>query len=163
MLLSVSLVVSFRCKLLTVSFSIDNQWQVNFNLGLKSFEPHIAGALSLIELSCESAKLPPIFFTSSIGTLGNWATEHPGKPVPEAALDDPSISTEQGYSESKWITERLLDAAREKSGVSSAIIRVGQIAGPVHVPQAKSGVWNKQEWLPSVAISLPRSKTWVLT
>jgi thioester reductase-like protein len=159
----VSLVVPCDYKLLTSLFSVDNQWQVNFNLGLKSFEPHIAGTLNLINLSCESPGSPPIFFTSSIGTLGNWATEHPGKPVPEAALEDPSISTEQGYSQSKWITERLLDAAREQSRVSSAILRVGQIAGPVHVPQGKSGMWNKQEWLPSVTISLPRSNGRVLT
>ncbi|KAF8857822.1 hypothetical protein BDZ45DRAFT_743995 [Acephala macrosclerotiorum] len=37
----------------------------------------------------------------------------------------------QGYSESKWISENLLDAARQTSAVSSAILRVGQIAGPV--------------------------------
>lgn len=123
---------------------------MNFNLGLQSFEPHIAGALNLIKLSSEAKNLLPIFFTSSIGTLGNWAQKHPGTAVPEVALNDPTISTAQGYSESKWVTERLLDVAREHAGVSSAILRVGQIAGPVNVPEGKYGMWNKQEWLPTV-------------
>lgn len=52
-----------------------------------------------------------------------------------------------GYGESKYVSELLLEAAREKSGVSAAVCRVGQLAGPV----SKGGVWNKQEWLPSVS------------
>jgi thioester reductase-like protein len=115
--------------------------------------------LNLIKLSSESRKYPEIFFISSIGTLGNWATHHPGEAVPEIALENPSVSTAQGYSESKWITERLLDAARETSGVSSAVLRVGQIAGPSHVAKGKFGMWNKQEWLPSVTTPLRLSMT----
>lgn len=106
--------------------------------------------MNLIKLSSESRNFLPIFFTSSIGTLGNWASEHPGTAVPEVALEDPSVSMAQGYSESKWITERLLDAAREQAGVPSAILRVGQIAGPANVAEGKAGIWNKQEWLPTV-------------
>jgi thioester reductase-like protein len=141
--------------MLTVFFVVlDNQWPVNFNLALPSFEPHIAGSLNLIRLSSESYNNVPIFFTSSIGALRNWPLVHPGVPVPEVALDDPLIPTQQGYSESKWITERLLDAARERCGVSGAILRVGQIAGPVNVKHGKHGAWNKQEWLPTVIIPL---------
>jgi thioester reductase-like protein len=58
----------------------------------------------------------------------------------------------QGYSESKWVAENLLSAAREELGVSSAILRVGQIAGPVYI-QGKGGVWNKSEWFPSLVSS----------
>jgi thioester reductase-like protein len=108
----------------------DNQWQVNFNLSLSSFTPHALGTLSLINLSTSSPNSPRIFFTSSIGTLGNWSLKHGTEQVPETALDDPSIPLAQGYSESKRITKRLLDAAGKKSGVSSAVLRVGQIAGP---------------------------------
>jgi thioester reductase-like protein len=59
----------------------------------------------------------------------------------------------QGYSESKWVTEMLLKSAGELSGVSSAVLRVGQIAGPVNVAAGKYGMWNKQEWLPTVIVS----------
>lgn len=66
-------------------------------------------------------------------------------------MTDPSIPIGQGYGESKWITEQLLDAAREKSGVRSSALRVGQIAGPVE--KGVHGVWNRQEWLPSIIAS----------
>ena len=53
-----------------------------------------------------------------------------------------------GYAESKYVAERLLEIAGEKGGVSAAICRVGQLAGPVK----KGGMWSKQEWLPSVSV-----------
>jgi len=129
---------------------LDNQWQVDFNLSLSSFEPHIAGVANLINLSASSPNSPPIFFTSSIGTLDHWNEKHAGMPVPEEALDDPTLPEYQGYGESKWICERLLDVARTRSGVSSAICRVGQIAGPVEKRMGEGAMWNKQEWFPTV-------------
>lgn len=53
------------------------------------------------------------------------------------------------YGESKYIAEQLLKKAEKDSGVSAAICRVGQLAGPVVI----DGVWNKREWLPSVSSS----------
>ncbi|KAF8857823.1 acetyl-CoA synthetase-like protein [Acephala macrosclerotiorum] len=55
-----------------VSVIIHNQWTVDFNLALSSFTPHIEGVLNLVALSFQSPLSPPIFFTSSIGTVGNW-------------------------------------------------------------------------------------------
>ena len=126
---------------------IDNQWQVDFNLNLESFEPHIAGIRDLINLSSLSPKSPPILFTSSISTLGNWAVKHPNDKVPELGFHDFSIPSAMGYGESKYVAEQLLEKAGRTYGVSSAICRIGQLAGPV----VKGGIWNKQEWLPSVS------------
>ncbi|KUJ07624.1 acetyl-CoA synthetase-like protein [Mollisia scopiformis] len=135
-----------------VSVVIHNQWPVDFNLSLTSFIPHLQGVSNLIAFSSRSPRSPPIFFTSSIGTLGHWNQINPSSPlVPEIALKDPRIPLHQGYSESKWIAENLLDAARLKSGVSSAILRIGQITGPVNV--GKKGVWNRNEWFPSLVAS----------
>ena len=53
-----------------------------------------------------------------------------------------------GYGESKYVSELLLEAGAEKAGVAAIICRVGQLAGPV----VKGGIWNKQEWLPSVRL-----------
>ncbi|KAI9046454.1 hypothetical protein LZ554_009203 [Drepanopeziza brunnea f. sp. 'monogermtubi'] len=133
-----------------VTSIIHNQWRVDFNLALSSFEPQIAGTLNLIKLAA-CARSAQILFTSSIGTLGHWLAHHPDTPVPEAALSDPRIPLDQGYSESKWICERLLDAAGAQSGVRSAILRVGQISGPVQY--GLGGVWSKAEWLPSIIAS----------
>lgn len=55
-----------------------------------------------------------------------------------------------GYGESKYIGELLLEAGAEKCGVPAVVCRVGQLAGPVK----KGGIWSKQEWLPSVSLSL---------
>jgi thioester reductase-like protein len=129
--------------------SLDNQWQVDFNISLSSFEPQIAGVAKLIALSSASSTSPPIFFTSSIGTVRFWNDKHPNEVVPETAVADPSAPEHQGYSESKWIAERRLDAAAKNCGVSSAICRVAQIAGPVE--KGVKGAWNIQEWLPSVS------------
>ena len=126
---------------------IDNQWQVDFNLNLESFEPHIAGVRDLIVLSNQSPKSPPILFTSSISTLDNWAKKHPKDKVPESAFYDFGVPAAMGYGESKYIAEQLLEKAGKDSNVSAAICRVGQLAGPV----VKDGVWSKQEWLPSVS------------
>lgn len=125
----------------------DNQWQVDFNLSLESFEPHIAGVSDLIKISNQSPNKPPILFTSSIATVGNWSFKHSGEKVPEHAFHDFAIPSAMGYGESKYVSERLLELAKEQSGVPAAIVRVGQLAGPV----TKNGVWSKQEWLPSVS------------
>ncbi|KAL9583857.1 MAG: hypothetical protein Q9212_002475, partial [Teloschistes hypoglaucus] len=124
---------------------IHNQWQVDFNLALSSFTTHVAGTRNLINLSASSPLRPPIIFTSSIATLGNWNAKHLGEKVPEEPLHDYTIPAATGYGESKFVAERVLEAAFYKSGVSSTVVRVGQLAGPV----VKGGVWNPQEWVPS--------------
>ena len=125
---------------------LDNQWQVDFNLSLDCFGPHIAGVRDLIELPSESFRKPPILFTPGILAVSNWSEKHPGKKVPEPAFHDFSIPTSIGYAESKNVAERMLEAAADHLGVSSAIYRVGQVAGSVE----KGGVWSKQEWQLSV-------------
>ncbi len=122
---------------------------MDFNLNLESFETHIAGVRDLIDLSNQSRKSPPILFTSSISTLGNWAIKHPEDKVPESAFYDFGVPSAMGYGESKYVAEQLLEKARKRSSVSAAICRVGQLAGPV----VKRGIWNKQEWLPSVSLT----------
>lgn len=134
------------------SRALDNQWQVNFNLSLESFEPHVEGTRHLIDFSAASAQHAPIFFTSSVGAVGEWRLKNGDILVPEESIDDFSVPGYSGYSESKYITERLLEVAGKQSGVCSAICRVGQIAGPVCFAESRMGMWNKQEWLPSVSL-----------
>ena len=124
---------------------------MDFNLSLDSFEPHIAGVKNFITLSSQSAKKPPILFTSSVSTLLNWHAKHPNEKVPEKAFHDFTIPPAMGYGESKYIGELLLEAGVKECGVPAVICRVGQLAGPV----VKGGVWNKQEWLPSVSLAIP--------
>ena len=64
------------------------------------------------------------------------------------------LRLQYGYGESKYIAEQLLPEAATTSAVSAVICRVGQLAGPV---VNVGGVWNEQEWLPSVS---PGSIPW---
>ncbi|KAL8948969.1 MAG: hypothetical protein Q9222_004891, partial [Ikaeria aurantiellina] len=128
------------------SLIIHNQWQVDFNLALISFKPHVIGVRNLITLSSQSPARAPIIFTSSIATLSNWSVKHAGEKVPEAPFHDYSIPSASGYGESKYVSERILENAAHKANVPSAVIRVGQLAGPVI---KKGGIWNPWEWLPS--------------
>ena len=77
----------------------------------------------------------------------NWHAKHPNEKVPEKAFHDFTIPAAMGYGESKYIGELLLEAGVKECGVPAVVCRVGQHAGPV----VKGGVWNKQEWLPSVS------------
>ncbi|KAF2085480.1 acetyl-CoA synthetase-like protein [Saccharata proteae CBS 121410] len=137
-------------KLLTdVSYIIHNQWAVDFNMALPSFEPHIRGVRYLIDLSAAASKRPPILFTSTIDTTRNWIKEYPSiKTVPEKPIHNPAVPSFGGYGEGKYVGERLLEAASEVSGISANIVRSGQIAGPVE--KTGGGVWNVQEWFPTI-------------
>ncbi|MCJ1388765.1 hypothetical protein MMC18_001614 [Xylographa bjoerkii] len=127
---------------------IHNAWEVNFNLTIDSYAAQIYGVRQLVNLSSQSAKGTFIFFISSISTVMTWSANRSGK-VPEKPFDDWNLPEHMGYGESKFVAEMLLSAAQEKSQVESAICRVGQIAGPL----AKHGMWNKQEWIPSILAS----------
>jgi len=133
------------------SYIIHNQWNVNFNLSVESFEPQIAGVQSLILLAAAALRHPPIFFTSSIGTASNWKHIEPTTPVPESLISDWKVPDAQGYSESKFIAEQMFEAARQSLDVSSIVCRIGQIAGPVET--GDHGEWNPKEWLPSLIAS----------
>ena len=128
---------------------LHNAWQVDFNLSLTSYEGHIHGVHNLINLCFISAHRASIFFISSIGAVTNWSAQHAGL-VPEQPFSDFTVPGAIGYSESKNVAERLLDIAKTRLNVKASICRVGQIAGPA---TGSKGMWNKQEWLPSLLLS----------
>jgi nucleoside-diphosphate-sugar epimerase len=101
----------------------------------------------LVDFAVESSLDPAIFFTSSIGVVKNQPTN---ASVPEALITDFTLA-DGGYGSSKLIAELILDKASSTSGVKCTICRLGQIAGPVDM---HSGMWTRQEWLPSVSNSI---------
>ena len=52
-----------------------------------------------------------------------------------------------GYSQSKWVSERMLEVAAEQTSLLPVIVRVGQISGGVN------GCWNPLEWIPGIVQS----------
>lgn len=131
---------------------LDNQWQVDFNLSLPSFEPQIAGVRKLCEFAASTSSHAALIFTSSVATVYNWPSSNTNPTlVPESShANELSLST-PGYGSSKLAAHIILEYAAQQWGLNVAILRVGQIAGPV--THGEHGVWSKQEWLPSVLAS----------
>ena len=130
---------------------IHNQWQVDFNLSLPSFEPHIAGLRNLIDLSITSELHPYIIFTSTISGVGSYFHINPDEEfIPEVVFDNLGIALPMGYAIGKQIGEKMLDIASKRTGLRTCVARIGQVSGPA---ERLGGSWNKQEWLPSLVVS----------
>jgi thioester reductase-like protein len=130
---------------------IHSAWKVDFNHRIESFEKgHIAGTRHFIDFSNKCVHKAPILFVSSISTVLNWVNENPGQLVPEAMIHDLSAPELMGYGESKYVGERLIESFNKFSGTPCAVLRVGQIAGPV---LSTAGSWNAHEWFPSLLAS----------
>lgn len=122
-----------------------NAWNVNFNLSLTSFEPDLLGLVNLINFTASSKNSPRIFFVSSISSVLGHSDD--SGLTPEAVITtDLSLN---GYADSKYIAEHIIDHAVKKNSLRASIARVGQVAGAVKQP----GLWNKAEWFPSLVIS----------
>lgn len=136
----------------TVTIFIHSAWSVDFNLSLESYEAtHIAGTRRLIEFASVSAHKPTVVFISSIASVGNWGSvAQDGSAVPESitTLFDSTITLPQGYGESKYVAAGVLANASHRLGIKTAIIRAGQLAGPII--QANGAAWNRHEWLPTL-------------
>ncbi|KAI0795720.1 acetyl-CoA synthetase-like protein [Abortiporus biennis] len=128
----------------SVTHIIHNAWIVDFNLNLPSFESAIQGVRNLVDFALSSPYKPHIVFTGSIGVFRNPAT--PGHAKEEYILD-PKVPAGSGYGESKWVSERILAIASERTGLKTTTVRIGQLSGD------KNGHWNEKEWFPSIVKS----------
>ncbi|KAF8825493.1 hypothetical protein HHX47_DHR6000281 [Lentinula edodes] len=141
----------------SVTHIIHNAWRVDFNPGLSSFESHIKGLRRIVDFCITSQA--SLFFTSSIGVLTGIVIFHtycvsdtnslelamPPEvaPPPEASIP-PEFALSNGYTQSKWVSEQILDAAHRNNGLKYLNIRVGQLTGAIN------GAWNVKEWFPSM-------------
>ncbi|KAG9126236.1 hypothetical protein FRC07_004316 [Ceratobasidium sp. 392] len=130
----------------TATIIIHNAWQINFNMTLELLEPSIKGIRNLLDFafsSTASAGLPRFVFTSSFaagfGKLGNHLKERYLRPEDAA--------TSNGYGQSKFVAEKLLELARE-AGLETCIVRLGQLTGDVD-----SGSWSVNHWVPLIIAS----------
>lgn len=136
---------------------------MDWNLSLSSFESHILSVRNLIDLALSSPLPSParLIFMSSIATIRGedigsrllrssalifYTGEQSLEPIKEGFVP-PESGIENGYSESKWVCEHLLEVASAETPLRSVVIRGGQITG------SPSGAWNTSEWLPSLVRS----------
>jgi len=126
---------------------IHNAWPVNFNLTLPSFRPQFDGLVNLVDFVANAATSPHIFFISSISSVMSYRS--PSKKTPEQVVYTDKVPGPNGYAESKYLAELLLEYSTRKLSISTSFARVGQIAGAAN----HEGLWNKAEWFPSLVIS----------
>ncbi|KAI0314888.1 hypothetical protein OF83DRAFT_1165029 [Amylostereum chailletii] len=121
-------------------------WPVNFNAPLKVYDESVRGVRKMVDFALESphSRPPRILFTSSIGVFRNFDLKVAAK---ETAIQDAKVPAGGGYAESKWIAERILDIASERTAVRAVIVRLGQVCGD------GDSVWNEKEWFPSMVKS----------
>lgn len=120
---------------------IYNSWKLDFNLGIRSFEPFIRAARDLVELVASSERGIHIIFISSLSAVASMAEK---TVAPEAAVQDAAAALNIGYAQSKLTTERVLEAASHGVGIPISIVRVGQIGGPTG---DRPGPWADQPWI----------------
>lgn len=109
---------------------IHNAWPVNFNLLLSSFEPHIGGAVNLLNLaqSSERAVRPAVFFSSSVSTV-QGGKQFVDNICPEGFMSEAGTAAGMGYGRSKWVVEKLLERAAKEKQASVGVFRIGQLVG----------------------------------
>ncbi|PGG97444.1 hypothetical protein AJ79_09205 [Helicocarpus griseus UAMH5409] len=139
-------------RLLTeVDIVIHLAWAVNFNLGLSSFESHIAGTRNLIQFCFSAHSLEParFFLASSIAAVMKPpAPARVPEIMPDMSLTDLSSHTElSGYGQSKLVAELICARAAKLGGVCR-VLRLGQIVG-----DCKHGLWNPNEAYPLIVQS----------
>lgn len=109
---------------------VHNAWPVNFNLSLPSFEPHIGGAVNLVNLaqSSERTVKPTVFFSSSVSTVqgGKWFE---ARTCPEDFMTEPGTAAGMGYGRSKWCVEKILEKAAKEKQARVGVFRIGQLVG----------------------------------
>ncbi|KAJ7153064.1 putative aminoadipate reductase [Mycena crocata] len=122
----------------SVTLIIHNAWQLDFNLSLSSFEPHVLGTRHLVDLALSSPRAPKFVFTSSIASAISWDPLR--GPCPEEVLTEKIIiGNPTGYGQSKFVAEQII----AKSGLPSSCLRIGQICGSV-----PTGAWSTSDWVP---------------
>lgn len=140
----------YKTLLSSVGVIIHSAWLLNFTAPLESFTPFIHSTRKLVDFSAHSRFGARVFFVSSFSSVAKYHTVYPSREkVPEDIIEDWRVAHDTPYGQSKFVSERVLDAAAKVAGVPTAVCRVGQIAGPT----TAAGMWPKQEWLPSLIAS----------
>ena len=63
--------------------------------------------------------------------------------IAEAHVPELAHAQNMGYARSKLVTERIVKAAAEQTGMVATVLRVGQIIG-----DSEQGIWNTTEAIP---------------
>ncbi|KAI4127592.1 MAG: hypothetical protein LQ338_003135 [Usnochroma carphineum] len=126
---------------------IHNAWPVNFNMSIQSFRPQFDSVVNLIALTSRSKQPSRLFFISSISSV--MSVGFTNSSIPERIVHTDLAVHPNGYAESKYLSELLLQYACEKLSLDCSVARVGQLTGAAN----NFGGWNPSEWFPSLLLS----------
>ncbi|TGJ79401.1 hypothetical protein E0Z10_g9371 [Xylaria hypoxylon] len=132
-----------------VTTIIHNAYPVNFLMPVQSFEPQIQSLLNLLKLAQDGIRDPAVLFVSSIAAALPASGSHVIVKEAVLGIEEAGSLMQQGYGQSKFVCEKLMEKYVSSSGGKGAILRVGQVAGPLQ----GTGIWNVWEWAPSMFLS----------
>ncbi|KAK4966444.1 hypothetical protein LTR42_011609 [Elasticomyces elasticus] len=125
-----------------VTIIIGNAWRLDFNVPVNEFEHDcLQGTMHLMRFATTS-RSKTFAFSSSVAThLGPGAA---GQTIPEdEAADDVTLALDSGYAQSKFVTERILQAYARHTKLPVKVFRIGQLCG-----DSRTGAWNRTEMFP---------------
>jgi thioester reductase-like protein len=97
---------------------------------------NVSGTQEVLRLAVQS-KLKPVHFISTIGVVG--AADRQLETVQEDTPIDRSEQIESGYTQSKWVAEKIVTLGRDR-GIPVSIYRPGRISG-----HSQTGVCNPDD------------------
>lgn len=132
-----------------VSHILHNSWLMNASMPIKGFEDQFRIMKRLIDLAHNIAEYRPkgfrvsFVFVSSIAVVGHYPRWKHTVHAPEERVSIEAV-LENGYSDAKFVCERMLDETLHKHPdyFKASSVRIGQIAG-----SRKTGYWNPMEHL----------------
>ena len=105
---------------------------------------NVLGTQEILRLSCSGRSIKPLFYISTIGVFGA-AGYFTGKTLIDEntplSLSEPFIGVDDGYAQSKWVAEQIVQQAQQQ-GLPITIIRPGFIVG-----HSQTGAANPKDYI----------------
>ncbi|KAI7548387.1 male sterility protein [Hortaea werneckii] len=125
-----------------VTLVLHNAWKMDFNTPVYEFERDCLQSTRHLMRFANTGCSKKFAFSSSVAThLGPAAA---GIEVAEAEMpNDPNLALDTGYAQSKFVVEILAQSFARRTGLSVAVLRIGQLCG-----HSKLAAWNETEMFP---------------
>lgn len=131
----------------SVTHVIHGAFQVNFLLMHNQFKNQYIVMSRMIEFSLSASST--ILFVSSVAAVGRSlsasTTPDSTTMVPEMPFQDKWHMPSLGYGTAKLACEKMLEIASRDHGLSSIVVRCGQLSGAL-----SNGYWNSKEIFPAL-------------
>jgi thioester reductase-like protein len=101
--------------------------------------PNVLGTVEVLRLASQ-IKVKPMHFVSTVGIFAPDIYKG-AEVIREEDCPENSVGLEIGYSQSKWVAEKLVRVARDR-GMPVCIYRPGRISG-----DTRTGIWTTTDFL----------------